>query len=56
MFLFLYLLMKVQPSDWVWESRQQEYEQMMIGVYDSSGIFFQWAFYLLGLDSSPAKG
>jgi hypothetical protein len=42
-FLSLYPLMQVWPSGWVWLPRQQEYEQMMIGVYATLGIFLIWA-------------
>jgi hypothetical protein len=38
-FLSLYPLMEVWPSGWVWQPRQHEYEQMMIGVYGTLGIF-----------------
>jgi hypothetical protein len=31
------------PSGWVWLPRQHEYEQMMIGVYATLGIFLIWA-------------
>jgi hypothetical protein len=39
LFLLLYPLMQIWPSGWVWLPRQQEYEQMMIGVYATLGIF-----------------
>jgi hypothetical protein len=42
-FLSLYPLMKVWPSGWVWQPRQYEYEQMMIGVYGTLGVFLLWA-------------
>ena len=42
-FLFLYPLMQLWPSGWVWLPRQHEYEQMMIGVYATLGIFLIWA-------------
>jgi hypothetical protein len=42
-FLSLYLLMQLWPSGWVWLPRQYEYEQMMIGVYGTLGIFLIWA-------------
>jgi FtsH-binding integral membrane protein len=42
-FLLLYPLMQIWPSGWVWLPRQQEYEQMMIGVYATLGIFLIWA-------------
>jgi hypothetical protein len=38
-FLLLYPLMQMWPSGWVWLPRQDEYEQMMIGVYATLGIF-----------------
>ena len=38
-FLLLYPLMQMWPSGWVWLPRQREYEQMMIGVYATLGIF-----------------
>ena len=42
-FLLLYPLMQLWPSGWVWLPRQSEYEQMMIGVYATLGIFLIWA-------------
>jgi hypothetical protein len=42
-FLSLYPLMQLWPSGWVWLPRQHEYEQMMIGVYGTLGIFLIWA-------------
>jgi hypothetical protein len=42
-FLFVYPLMQLWPSGWVWLPRQYEYEQMMIGVYGTLGIFLIWA-------------
>ena len=38
-FLLLYPFMQLWPSGWVWLPRQHEYEQMMIGVYATLGIF-----------------
>jgi FtsH-binding integral membrane protein len=38
-FLLLYPLMQLWSSGWVWLPRQHEYEQMMIGVYATLGIF-----------------
>ena len=38
-FLLLYPLMQLWPTGWVWLPRQHEYEQMMIGVYATLGIF-----------------
>jgi hypothetical protein len=43
LFLLLYPLMQLWPSGWVWLPRQQEYEQMMIGVYATLGIFLIWS-------------
>jgi hypothetical protein len=43
LFLSVYPLMKLWPSGWVWLPRQHEYEQMMIGVYATLGIFLIWA-------------
>ena len=42
-FLSVYPLMQLWPSGWVWLPRQYEYEQMMIGVYGTLGIFLIWA-------------
>ena len=38
-FISVYPLMQLWPSGWVWLPRQYEYEQMMIGVYGTLGIF-----------------
>ena len=38
-FLLLYPLMQLWPIGWVWLPRQPEYEQMMIVVYGTLGIF-----------------
>jgi len=38
-FLLVYPLMQLWPSGWLWLPRQPEYEQMMIGVYATLGIF-----------------
>ncbi len=42
-FLCVYPLMRLWPSDWVWMPKQYEYEQMMIGVYGTLGVFLIWA-------------
>jgi len=42
-FLSVYPLMELWPSGWVWQPRQSEYEQMMIGVYGTLGVFLLWA-------------
>jgi hypothetical protein len=31
--------MWVWPSGWTWEPRQSEYEQMMLGIYATLGVF-----------------
>jgi len=43
LFLSLWPLMELWPSGWVWLPRQHEYEQMMIGVYGTLGLFLLWA-------------
>jgi hypothetical protein len=42
-FLSLYPLMLLWPSGWVWLPRQYEYEQMMIRLYGTLGIFLMRA-------------
>lgn len=42
-FLMLYPLMAVWPSGWAWQPRQHEYEQMMMGIYATLGVFLIWA-------------
>jgi len=42
-FVSVYPLMELWPSGWVWQPRQSEYEQMMIGVYGTLGVFLLWA-------------
>ena len=37
--LGLYPLMLLWSSAWTWEPRQPEYEQMLLGVYATLGIF-----------------
>lgn len=39
LFLSVYPLMQLWPSGWMWQPRQHEYEQMMVGVYGTLGIF-----------------
>lgn len=41
--LLLYPLMLVWPSGWTWQPGQREYEQMMIGIYATLGVFLLWA-------------
>jgi hypothetical protein len=38
-FLLVYPLMILWPSGWAWQPRQHEYEQMMVGIYATLGIF-----------------
>ncbi len=33
----------VWPSGWAWEPRQYEYEQMIVGIYATLGIFLLFA-------------
>jgi hypothetical protein len=42
-FICLYPLMQLWPSGWIWLPRQHEYEQMMVGVYGTLGVFLIWA-------------
>ena len=42
-FLLLYPLMIVWPSGWAWQPGQHEYEQMIMGIYATLGIFLLWA-------------
>jgi uncharacterized membrane protein len=38
-FLLIYPLSKVWASGWLWQPGQHEYEQMIIGVYATLGVF-----------------
>jgi len=42
-FLLVYPLMIVWPSGWAWQPSQHEYEQMIVGIYATLGIFLIWA-------------
>lgn len=42
-FLLVYPLMIVWPSGWQWQPSQHEYEQMIVGIYATLGIFLLWA-------------
>jgi len=42
-FLMIYPLMIIWPSGWSWQPGQHEYEQMIIGIYATLGIFLLWA-------------
>ena len=35
----IWTMMEVWPAGWSWEPRQPEYEQMILGVYATLGIF-----------------
>jgi len=41
--LLFYPLMLFWPSGWAWTPGQHEYEQMMIGIYATLGVFLIWA-------------
>ena len=38
-FLLVYPLMVVWPSGWRWQPAQHEYEQMIVGIYATLGVF-----------------
>jgi FtsH-binding integral membrane protein len=38
-FLLVYPLMIVWPSGWAWTPSQHEYEQMIVGIYATLGVF-----------------
>ena len=38
-FLLVYPLMIIWPAGWSWQPSQREYEQMIIGVYATLGVF-----------------
>jgi hypothetical protein len=38
-FMLVYPLMVVWPSGWTWQPNQHEYEQMMVGIYATLGVF-----------------
>lgn len=42
-FLLVYPIMVVWPSGWTWQPRHYEYEQMIVGIYATLGIFLVWA-------------
>jgi len=42
-FLLVYPLMVIWPSGWVWTPGQHEYEQMIIGIYATLGVFLLFA-------------
>ena len=42
-FLLVHPLMVVWPSGWAWQPSQHEYEQMIVGIYATLGVFLLWA-------------
>jgi hypothetical protein len=38
-FLLVYPLMVIWPSGWTWQPSQHEYEQMIVGIYATLGVF-----------------
>ncbi|MBD2560043.1 MULTISPECIES: DUF6632 domain-containing protein [Nostoc] len=38
-FLLIYPLMNIWPSGWSWQPGQHEYEQMIVGIYGTLGVF-----------------
>jgi uncharacterized membrane protein len=42
-FLGIYPLMKLWSSGWSWQPGQSEYEQMIVGIYATLGVFLLWA-------------
>jgi hypothetical protein len=42
-FLLVHPLMLVWPAGWAWQPGQYEYEQMIVGVYATLGVFLLWA-------------
>ena len=35
----IYTMMKIWPGGWLWEPQQSEYEQMIMGIYATLGVF-----------------
>ncbi len=35
----IYAMMKFMPDSWTWDPRQPEYEQMIMGIYATLGVF-----------------
>ena len=43
-FIFgIYAMMSCCPDSWAWMPRQPEYEQMIMGIYATLGVFLLWA-------------
>ena len=38
-FLLVHPLMVIWPSGWAWQPSQHEYEQMIVGIYATLGLF-----------------
>ena len=38
-FIIVYLFMRYWPSGWQWQPNQSEYEQMILGIYATLGVF-----------------
>jgi hypothetical protein len=41
--LLVHPLMMLWPSGWAWQPSQPEYEQMIVGIYATLGVFLLWA-------------
>ena len=41
--LLLYPLMRFWPSGWAWEPAQHEYQEMLVGIYATLGVFLLMA-------------
>jgi len=39
----IWAMMQIWPAGWAWEPRQPEYEQMILGVYATLGVFLMLA-------------
>jgi len=40
MYIFgIYAMMQLMPESWTWNPRQPEYEQMIMGIYATLGVF-----------------
>lgn len=35
----IWIMMQIWPAGWGWEPRQAEYEQMILGIYATLGVF-----------------
>jgi hypothetical protein len=41
--LLVYPLMVLWPSGWAWKPGHYEYQQMIVGIYATLGVFLIWA-------------